>query len=176
MRVFDRVDPSNLDRRELQMWILALSVILILAMGVGLLMDSTVFSHPANIIGFPARAIFFGFCGLSALMVGYFVDRQVVVHHLRAEDSIFLLAAGVFGIVLPEVAARGAYKVRDRLMEGLHDAAGASNRFSFSVSVVNFPEHVATSREMERAIQYPLPLDAGSGSNLEPVTPRLEIP
>jgi hypothetical protein len=42
-------------------------------------------------------------------------------------------------------------------MEGLHDAAGVSYRFSFSVSAVNYPEHAATAREMERYVQCLLP-------------------
>jgi hypothetical protein len=36
MQIFDRIDPGNLDRRELHLWILALTVILIQATGVGL--------------------------------------------------------------------------------------------------------------------------------------------
>jgi len=32
MQIFDRVDPSCLDRRELHLWILALTVIFVLAM------------------------------------------------------------------------------------------------------------------------------------------------
>jgi GGDEF domain-containing protein len=258
MQIFDRVDPSGLDRREVQLWILAVTVILVQAIGVALLMYPTVFSGMVNLTGFPARAVFFGFCGFSALVVGYFVDRQVVIRHLRAEleneklqvvqirqeasvnllttlpglnifrdrlameyrraanthqplsllavelkpsrdftspweteaafgdaaktlmrklrgeDSIFLFAPGVFGIFLPAVNASGAYSVRDRLMEGLHDAAGASNRFSFSVSVYNFPEHVATAREMEESIQSLLPHAASEDSNLELVTSSLE--
>ncbi len=241
MQVFDRIDPNTLDRRELHLWILAQAMILVLSMGVGLLMYPAVFSHPVTLTGIPSRAAFFGFCGLAALLVGYFVDRQVVIRHLRteledekrqivevrreasvdlltmlpgfnifrdrltmehrrasnsrqplsllavelkpsralaepgevetafgdaaktlmrrlrSEDSIFLFAPGVFGIVLPAVNARDAYTLRDRLMDGLHDAAGAGNRFSFGVSVVNFPEHVATAREMEETIRSLLP-------------------
>ena len=46
MQVFDRVDPNTLDGRELQLWILAHTVIVVLAVGVGLLMYPAVFSHP----------------------------------------------------------------------------------------------------------------------------------
>jgi GGDEF domain-containing protein len=259
MQIFDRVDPNTLDRRELHLWILAQAIILVLAMGVGLLMYPTVFSEPANLTGIPTRAVFFGFCGLAVLVLGYFVDRQVVIRHLRAElegekrriakirreasvdlltmlpglsnfcdrlameyrrasnaqqplslltvelkpsrgftepgeietafgdaaktltrklrgeDSIFLFAPGVFGIVLPAVNAQDAYNLRDRLMDGLHDAAGASNRFSFGISMVNFPEHVATAREMEESIRRLLPRKASKDSNLESVTPALEF-
>ena len=38
MRFFDRVDSNTLDGRELQLWILAYIVIVVLAIGVGLLM------------------------------------------------------------------------------------------------------------------------------------------
>ncbi len=237
MQFFDRIDAKTLDRRELHLWILALTVIFVLTIGVALLMYPTVFSHPVNLEGLPVRAIFFGFCAFSALSMGYFVDRQVVIRNLRhqlvdqqqkveqlrqeasmdllatlpgvshfrdrlameyrrasttgqplsllvvelkpsrdhsgsreietaygdaaktlmrkmrGEDSIFLFAPGVFGIVLPSVNARGAYSVRDRLMDGLQDASGASERFSFTVRVVNYPEHVATAREMEESIR-----------------------
>jgi GGDEF domain-containing protein len=241
----------------MQLWILALTVILVLATGVALLMYPTVYSHTVNLTSLPARAIFFSFCGFSALVVGYFVDRKMVIRHLRVElenekrqvaqirqeasanllttlpglnifrdrlameyrraansqqplslltvklipshdftapgeieaafadaaktmmrklrgeDSIFLFAPGVFGIFLPTVDTRGAYSVRDRLKDGLHDAAGASNRFSCLISVLSFPEHVGSAREMEEFIQSLLPRDSSQGSNLELGTPVL---
>ena len=259
VQIFDRVDPSCVDRRELHLWTLALTAIFVLAIGVALLMYPTIYSYPLYLSGFQAHAVFFGFCALSALLVGYLADRQVVIRHLRAElvsekrqvaqvrreastdllatlpgldlfrdrlameyrrasstrqplsllavelkpsrditdpggidtafgdaakalrrklrgeDSMFLFAPGVFGIVLPAVDASGAYSVRDRLMEGLHDAAGASNRFSLGVSVFNFPEHVATAREMENSVQSLLCRKAGKDSSLELLTPSLEI-
>jgi GGDEF domain-containing protein len=241
MKIFDRIDQESLDRRELHLWILALAVISVQAIGVALLMYPTIHSHPVDLAGFPAHAAFFGFCGFSVLVAGYFVDRKVVIRHLRrelenekhqvvkvrqeasanllttlpgldifrdrlameyrrasntqqplsflavelkpsrnltgpeeieaafgdaaktliselrGEDSIFLLTPGVFGIVLPAVTACGAYIVRDRLLEGLHDVSGASERFSYGVNVVNFPEQVATAREMEGSWQCILP-------------------
>ncbi len=254
MEFFDRVDSSSIDRRELQLWILALTVILVLAVGVALLMFPTVYFSGVNLAGLPMRAIFFGFCGLSTLVLGYFIDRQALVRRLRAElkdeklhiaqirqeaaadlltslpglnifrdrlamehrralhthqplslltvelkpsrdlagpgeigtafgdgaktlmrklrgeDSIFLLVPGVFGIVVPAVNARDAYLLRDRLLEGLHDAAGVTNRFSFSVSVVSFPEHVTTARELEQSMRSFLPRIAGQESTVELVT------
>lgn len=251
MQIFDRVEASSLDRREVHLWILALTVILVLAMGVALLMYPSVFSPAVVLAGIPARAVFFGFCGLAALVVGYFVDRRVVIRRLRAElehgrhqiaelrreasadllmtlpglnnfcdrlamehrraanaqqplsllavelkpsrgftdpgeieiafgdaaktlmrklrgeDSIFLFAPGVFGIILPAVQACDAYSVRDRLMDGLHDAAGASNRFSFSINLVNFPEQVGTAREMEESVRRLLPREDSTRNRLQ---------
>jgi GGDEF domain-containing protein len=241
MQFFDKVDSSGLDRREFQLWILALAMILVLSIGIALLMFPTAFSHPFSMTGLPERAIFFGFCALSALIVGYFIDRQMVIHNLRAEldtrkhqvevirreasadllatvpgltifrdrlvmehrraatiqqplsllavqlkpssalvgtgeveiafgdaaktlmgklrgeDSLFLLAPGIFAVVLPGINAIEAYSVRDHMMDGLHDAAGVSYRFSFGVSVVSFPEHATTAREMEEYVQCLLP-------------------
>lgn len=241
MQVFDKVDSSGLERREIQLWILALSMILILSIGIALLMFPTAFSHPVSVTGVPERAIFFGFCSLSALVVGYFIDRQLVIHNLRVEleskqhqvdiirheasadllatlpglstfrdrlvmehrrattiqqplsllavelkpssalagtgeieiafgdaaktltaklrgeDSLFLLAPGIFGVVLPGVNAAEAYTMRDHMMDGLHDAAGVSYRFSFGISVVSFPDHATTAREMEEYVQCLLP-------------------
>ena len=259
MRFFDRIDASSLDRRELHLWILALTVILVLAMGVALLMYPTVYSASLDIGGIPLRAVFFGYCGFSVLVVGYLIDRQVVIRRLRAElknekrqvaqirheasadlltslpglaifrdrltmehrrasnthqplsllavdlepspdlagageietafgdaakalmhklgseDSICLVGPGVFGIILPAVNARDAYSMRDRLIEGLHDAAGAMNRFSFNISVVSFPEQVAAACEMEQLIRILLPPGAIKGSNLELATPALGL-
>ncbi len=259
MHVFDRVDPKKLDRRELHLWILAVTVMFILAIGVALLMYPTVFSHPVNLEGLPVRAVFFGFCGFSVLAMGYFVDRQVVIRNLRnqllnerqkvvqirqeasadllatlpdldqfrdrlamefrrasntrqslsllvvelkpsrnhsqaieretafgdaaktlmrklrGEDSIFTFAPGVFGILLPAVNAHGAGSVRDRLMDGLHDASGVSERFSFTIRLVNYPEHVATAREMEQSIRGLLPQNQEGESVLEALAVTTEV-
>jgi GGDEF domain-containing protein len=257
MQIFHRIDAKSLDRRELQLWILALSMILILSMGVALLMFPSAYSHPVSLTGFSARAIFFGFIGLSVLVVDYFVDRQVVIRHLRAEldnekhqaeiirreartdllttlpglaifrdrlvmehrravnthqplallavelkpasdvarqgeteiafgdaaktmmnklrgeDSLFLLAPGIFGVLLPGVTARDAYSVRDHILEGLHDAAGAGYRFTFGASVVNYPEHAATAREMEGYIRCLLPRKSTRDLRVEQLSPAM---
>jgi GGDEF domain-containing protein len=259
MEMFDRIDALRLDRREFHLWILALTVIFVLAIGVALLMYPTVFYDPAGLTRIPRRPVFFGFCGLAALLVGYFVDRQMIIEHLRAgleneerriakirreasadmltalpgpnlfrdrlamefrrashiqqplsllavelkpwlafndpgeteiafedgvkslmrrlrtADSIFMFESSFYVIILPTVNARDAYGLRDRLIEGLHDAAGASNRITFSVSMVNFPDHVTTTREMEESIQRLFLHSASKESPLEVVVLALGI-
>ncbi len=234
MRVFDRVDPAALERRDWQLWMLALAVILILAGGVALLMYPAVFSNPFAMTGPTLHKVFFGFCILSFLLVGYLIDRHLLIRRLRRElaeehqqsvelveqasadllaslprfehfqdrlamefrraahieqplsllmvglraseevvategaaatfgdaakalirrlrreDSIYMFRPGVFGIVLPGVSIAGASCVSTRLEEGLMDASGADNRFTFQIRLVNFPEHAATAREMEQ--------------------------
>jgi len=95
---------------------------------------------------------------------------KTLLHKLRAEDSMFLLEPGFFGIVLRAVNARDVYGWRERLMEGLHDAAGASNRFTFGVSVINFPAHVSSAWEMEESVRRLLPHSASQNSGLGFVT------
>ena len=241
MRVFDRIDPTTLDRRELHLWLLAITVILVLATGTASLMYPTVFSDPSILSGPTLRKTFFGFCALSLLLAGYFLDRQLTIHQLRRqlaeeqsrmmqirheasaelleslpgishfqdrltmeyrrasntqqslsllvvqlkpsrepldareiatcfgdaakalirtlrrEDSIYQFRPGVLGILLPAVSAADAYRVSDRIADRLRAASGASERFSFHIGVVNYPGHVATAREMEKAVVSFLP-------------------
>jgi GGDEF domain-containing protein len=83
MRIFDQIDPPNLDQRQWELCMLALAVILILAVGMALLMYPAALSNDLIISGTTKRKIFFGFCSLSVLLVGYLLDRQVVISRLR---------------------------------------------------------------------------------------------
>jgi len=100
MRICDQIDPFNLDRRQWELCMLALTVILTLAVGMALLMYPTALSNDLIVSGTTKRKIFFGFCALSLLLVGYFLDRQIVITQLRRrvvairhEASVDLLAS-----------------------------------------------------------------------------------
>jgi GGDEF domain-containing protein len=235
------MDPVTLERRQWHLSILAISMIVVLLTGMALLMFPAVFSNPVILSGLTLRKTFFGFCALGVLLVGYLVDRQILIGHLRkriaaeerqidrirqeasidllnnlpgldhfrdclamdyrrafntgqplsvlvvqlkpsrelaassevttafgdavkaasrklrGEDTLYYLAPGVFGIVLPGMSTLGALGVQERLSDGLHDASGASERFSFKVKVLNYPDHAATAREMEQAAECLLP-------------------
>jgi hypothetical protein len=83
MRVFDQVDPQRIERRELQLTILSLSVNAILAAGAALLMYPTISAHPVIFGETTSRIFFAAFCILSVLLVGYLFDRQILVRRLR---------------------------------------------------------------------------------------------
>lgn len=83
MRVFDRIDPVEIDRREIDLRVLALTVIVVLAVGLALMMYPTVFAKPMTLAGGTFETVFFGFCTLSALLIGYLVDRHVLISRLR---------------------------------------------------------------------------------------------
>lgn len=83
MPVFDRIDPTTLERRELHLWLLAITVILTLTAGLAFFMYPTVFYSQVTLSGLTLRETFLGFCALSVFLVGYLVDRQIVIHQLR---------------------------------------------------------------------------------------------
>ena len=74
---------------------------------------------------------------------------RVLLRKLRTDDSLYLLSSCVFGIVLPNTCRADMNRVVDRVTEGLIDASGAGNGFSFDVQVINYPEQVSTASEME---------------------------
>lgn len=84
MEVFDKVSQQTLDRRDSQLSILALVMVVILGGGMVLLMYPTVFGKTPIIPEASSRPLFYGFCALCILMVVYLVNRMVVVQRLRA--------------------------------------------------------------------------------------------
>ena len=84
---------------------------------------------------------------------------KAIARKLRGQDSIYLLASGVFGVILPGLDMTGAQRVTIRLTEGLADAAGVNNRFSFKVDSITYPEQVASARDLELAVTDLVPVD-----------------
>jgi GGDEF domain-containing protein len=85
MRVFDRVDRQTLDRREWQLWVLAMVTILILTAGMALVMYPAVFSAAVTLGGGFMRRSFIGFVVLCFLLEVYLLDRQLVIRRLRRQ-------------------------------------------------------------------------------------------
>jgi hypothetical protein len=234
MNVFDKVDPTKLDRRHWQLSMLSLGMIVVLGAGVALLMYPAVFGSNAAATGHTTRTLFFGFCGLCVLAVAYLLNRQYVVHQLRrnlieqktemahlrheastelletlagfshfqdrlimgfrraaqinepfslvlvrlkpspmfdsppelsvalgdaarvlvrklrTDDSLYHLSSNAFAMVLPNTCKADTSQVASRVADGLADASGASNRFTFEMQVVNYPEQVSSAYEMEQ--------------------------
>ena len=85
MRLFDRVDSATVERRELQLTIFSLSIMVVLVVGMAILMYPTISSHPVVFSERTSKIFFVGFCALSLLLLGYLVERQIVVRRLRRE-------------------------------------------------------------------------------------------
>jgi GGDEF domain-containing protein len=236
-----------LDRRELQLTILACCTILILGAGLALLMYPVVFSYSSVML----RNAFYGFCGLSALLAMYLVDRQITILHLRrqiadagkraaetkieasaellnaipnlssfkdrlameyrraaaadqvlsvmvitvilpedvsstplaisllsdaakaisrklrGQDSLYVLRPHCFGTILPTVSRSVAERISHRVAEGLSDAAGATNRFSYKINIVNWPANAASAHDLQEAVFTLLPSDNSMRSMAE---------
>ena len=83
MHVFDQVDPLSLESREHSLWLLALSILFLFAVGIALLMYPAVFSNPLALMAGSPRATFFGFCTMSVLAILYLGNRQILISRLR---------------------------------------------------------------------------------------------
>ena len=97
----------------------------------------------------------------ASASVSVFGDAaKAISRKLRELDSIYILARGHFGVILPGVDAPAAKRVSARLVEGLNDAAGASNRFSFTVHGITYPEQASSAHDLELAVTGLLPEDS----------------
>jgi GGDEF domain-containing protein len=92
---------------------------------------------------------------------------KAIARKLREQDSVYLLAYGAFGVILPSLDRPAAQRVSARLVEGLTDAAGASNRFSFKVDAITYPEQTSSARDLELAVTNLLPIDSLNQSMTE---------
>jgi GGDEF domain-containing protein len=86
---------------------------------------------------------------------------------LRQQDSIFVLRPGYFGIILPGVGQADVKGVCGRLGEGLSDAAGVGNRFSFKIDAISYPEQTSSAHDLELAVSGWLPESDSKESGLK---------
>jgi GGDEF domain-containing protein len=87
---------------------------------------------------------------------------KAISRKLRTQDSVYLLTHGYFGVIVPGADTLAAQKVSARLVEGLTDAAGLNNRFSFKVCAISFPEQAPSARDLELAVADLLPQDSSN--------------
>jgi GGDEF domain-containing protein len=83
MGVLNRKELDQLERRELQLTVLAAVFVLVLASGLALFMYPLVFVHPDEANKWVLRVAFFGFCALTLLFVAYLLDHQRTVRKLK---------------------------------------------------------------------------------------------
>ena len=82
MGTLNRTELDKLERRELQLTILAAAYVVIQAAGLAVFMYPLVFIHPVG-NKWTLRVAFFGFCALTVLFVGYLLDHQRTVRKLK---------------------------------------------------------------------------------------------
>ncbi|HET9399812.1 MAG TPA: hypothetical protein VFO34_02590 [Candidatus Acidoferrales bacterium] len=79
----DRLSTNDLERRELQLSILACVAVSILAIGTAMFMYPVVFSQQDQPAYRNLRAAFLGFCVLSVLLTAYLWNQQMTIRRLR---------------------------------------------------------------------------------------------
>jgi GGDEF domain-containing protein len=85
MATLNSAELDKLERRELNITILAAVFVLVLAAGLALFMYPLVFVHPDESRKWMLRVAFFGFCALTLLFVGYLFDHQRTVSKLKQQ-------------------------------------------------------------------------------------------
>jgi GGDEF domain-containing protein len=84
---------------------------------------------------------------------------KVLYRKLRQRDSIYVLTPTCFGIVLPNIDMASAERISHLIAQGLTDAAGTGNRFSYGISIVNYPVHASSASELLQVVQKLMPED-----------------
>jgi len=85
---------------------------------------------------------------------------KAMSRRLRPTDSIFRLAADLFGVVLPETDSTNGKRVAVRLQDELQGARSAFG-VAFGLSVYNYPEDVMSAHEMEDLVKSLMPEQPG---------------
>src|SRR6266478_2230663 len=85
MATINRQELERLERRELQLTIMAAVFVFILASGLAVFMCPLVFVHPDTANRWTLRVAFFGFCALTLLFIGYLLERQSTVRKLKQQ-------------------------------------------------------------------------------------------
>jgi GGDEF domain-containing protein len=85
MLIFDRIRLQDLDRRNMQLWVLAIVMILVLAGGLVLHMYTLASATGLSLSRRGMLQGMIGFALLALLFVGYLIDRQLVIANLRRQ-------------------------------------------------------------------------------------------
>jgi len=92
---------------------------------------------------------------------------KAVSRKLREQDSIFILRPAYFGVILLGVDKVGAQRFTARIAEGLSDAAGANDRFSFKIEAISYPEQTTSQHDLELAVSGLLPESASADPQMK---------
>jgi GGDEF domain-containing protein len=137
---------DNLEKRELQLSILAAVIVLVMAGGVALLMYPLVFDHPEAGNRWTMRFAFVGFCVLSVLFVAYLLDRQRTVRELKQQlvaelkRNVELRRQGNVDLLqsMPDIN-----HFQDRLMMEFRRASNMKQPLSLLIVKLKFPPNSA---------------------------------
>jgi GGDEF domain-containing protein len=82
---------------------------------------------------------------------------KAISRKLREQDSVFVLRPCFFGVILPGLDQAAVKRLSGRIAESLPDAAGASERFSFKIESISYPEQTSSAHDLELVVSGWLP-------------------
>jgi GGDEF domain-containing protein len=82
---------------------------------------------------------------------------KAVTRKLREQDSLFILRPAFFGVILTGTDQAGAQRVAAKIAESLPDAAGVSERFTFKIESISYPEQTSSAHDLELVVSGWLP-------------------
>ena len=85
---------------------------------------------------------------------------KAISRKLREQDSIFILRPAHFGVILPGIGQAGVERATARIADGLSDAAGANDRFSFKIDAISYPEQTSSAHDLDLVVAGWLPEDS----------------
>ena len=85
MMIFDQIRLQDIDRRNWQLWVLAIVMILVLAGGLALHMYTLAATPGFSLSQRAVLKIIIGFCALALLFASYLIDRLIVIARLRKD-------------------------------------------------------------------------------------------
>lgn len=154
MRIFDRVSPGNLERREVQLSVFVSVTIGVLALGTAVLMYPTVFSHQTS-NDRTLRISFFGFCALCVLLGFYLWDRQATIRRLRrdmAEHRRQMIETRRQASVELLKTMPNFSSFQDRLPMEFRRTATTTEKLSILVITCKFPPNYSSPSETTAAL------------------------
>ena len=154
MRLFDNVQFGNLERRILQLSILASGAILILGAGAVSFMYPAVFGAGAFLPDSVFRNAFYGFCGLSVLLSAYIVERQVTIVRLRrqlAENHMNFTDSQRQATQELLAAMPNLKTFQDRLPDAFRRTVASQERLSVMLVMLQLPGDYALHSEQVEA-------------------------
>jgi PleD family two-component response regulator len=78
-----------------------------------------------------------------------------IAKSLRPTDATYLLAPGLFGVILAETAASNANLIEMKIDETLRSVS--AGRYKIEITTCNYPEQVQSAHEMEDVVSSMMP-------------------
>lgn len=154
MKIFDKIELAKLEQRDLQLWVLAIAMLLIFATGIALMIYPAAVVKASPLSEGTVRDILVSFCVLSSLLIAYLIERQVTIRHLRrrlveSQQRTIRLMSQASADLLATLPGFGHFQ--DRLAMEFRRAANLQQAISLIVVSINLTRGIKDPDATETA-------------------------